>query len=406
MLPASGFFYYVLMFMMSVFTALTYLIDRVFSNRIKGPISTLIFPSLFVLMEFIVVSTNPSGSYGTLAHTQTSLTLQQIFSITGIWGLVFFITWSASMINWLWENNFERRKLNTAFIIYGIPTCALILFGQTRLAMDSEYETVRIASISKLKSDSSDQDSKSEFLENCIIAATSGAQIVFGTETAIVLQAEEEVEFLEKASAVAKTNRIFLGLPMHVIPKEFPIVLPENKIMWISPNGEEILTYHKAKPTSGEGDYGDDIIRYFDSPHGRIASAICFDLDFPSYIKQLNEKNIDILLVPGNDWKEISPYHTFVASSRAIEQGFNMVRATSNGLSAAFSFKGQLLSSRDDFKTIDPILYSDVPINGYRTIYSRLGDYFAWMCILFLLGSSTIITRSLILRKVGRRTTH
>ena len=399
-----GTFYYILMFMMSVFTALTYLIDRFFSKHIKGPVSTLVFPALFVLMEFIVVSTNPSGSYGTLAHTQTSITLQQIFSITGIWGLVFFITWSASMINWLWEHNFERGKLNIAFFIYGIPTCALVLFGQIRLTVNPEHETVRVASITKIKSNSSTQDSRSEFLENSTIAAASGARIVFGSETAVVVQAEEEDGFVEKARALARARSIFLGLPMQVIPPEFPERLPENKIVWISPNGEEIFTYHKARPTPGEGDYGDDTIRYFDSSYGRIASAICFDMDFPSYIKQVNEMDIDLLLVPGSDWKEISPYHTFVASSRAIEQGFNMVRATANGLSAAFTYKGQLLSSRDDFKTKDPILYSDVPTRGYRTVYSRLGDYFPWICILFLLGSSAIVTRSLILRKAVHRT--
>ena len=90
MMPTmSGFFYYFLMFMMSVFTSLTFLLDRVYTQKIKGIISTLVFPSAYVLMEFIVVSTNPSGSYGTLAHTQTSLPLLQIFSVTGIWGLVF-----------------------------------------------------------------------------------------------------------------------------------------------------------------------------------------------------------------------------------------------------------------------------------------------------------------------------
>jgi apolipoprotein N-acyltransferase len=95
MMPMSGFFYYFLMFMMSLFTALTFLIDRVYSQKLKGIISTLIFPSAYVFMEFIVVSTNPSGSYGTLAHTQTSLPLLQIISVTGIWGVVFIITWTS-----------------------------------------------------------------------------------------------------------------------------------------------------------------------------------------------------------------------------------------------------------------------------------------------------------------------
>ena len=103
--------------------------------------------------------------------------------------------------------------------------------------------------------------------------------------------------------------------------------------------------------------------------------------------------DIDIMLVPGNDWQEIAPYHTYVASARAIEQGFNMVRAASRGLSAAFNYKGQLLSSMNYYTTDDLILYSDLPTNGQKTIYSVLGDYFAWMCIIFLMIISAIFIK-------------
>jgi hypothetical protein len=114
-------------------------------------------------------------------------------------------------------------------------------------------------------------------------------------------------------------------------------------------------------------------------------------MDFPNLINQVADMGIDIMLVPGNDWEEITPYHTFVASARAIEHGFNLVRAASRGLSAAFSYKGEVLSSMDYFKTNDLILYSDVPTKGCRTVYSILGDYFAWLCILFFVIISVIL---------------
>lgn len=394
-IPMSGFFYYFIMFIMSVSTALTFLLDRVFTQKIKGIISTLVFPSAYVLMEFIVVSTNPSGSYGTLAHTQTSLPLLQIFSVTGIWGLVFIITWTSSIINWLWDYSFERSKINLAFLIFGVPFLAVIIFGQSRLFINDKNETVRIASINISKAalknrhnanvDSIAEKANDDFLTNCEIASSSGAKVVFGIETVISINKDLEDEFIKKAKVIAKKESIYLGLPMEVIPKDYPEVRPENKIIWISPEGQVLFTYHKAKPTPGEGNYGDGIIKYFDSPYGRISSTICFDMDFPSLISQVNKMNIDIMLVPGNDWQEITPYHTYVASARAIEQGFNMVRAASRGLSASFDYKGQILSSMDYFNTDDLILYSDIPTRGQTTIYSILGNYFAYLCIVFLL---------------------
>ena len=147
MMPIAGFFYYILMFMMSLFTSITYLIDRVYSQKVKGLISSLIFPSAYVIMEYIVVSTNPSGSYGTLAHTQSSLPLLQLVSITGIWGVSFLILWTASVINWLWDNSFERKHMLLVLLTYGIPFLSVILYGQFRLSTNIESNTVRVASI-------------------------------------------------------------------------------------------------------------------------------------------------------------------------------------------------------------------------------------------------------------------
>ncbi|MCD4697452.1 MAG: hypothetical protein K8S16_14555, partial [Bacteroidales bacterium] len=102
---------------------------------------------------------------------------------------------------------------------------------------------------------------------------------------------------------------------------------------------------------------------------------------------------IDIMLVPGNDWKEITPYHTYAASFRAIEQGFNLVRSASRGLSASFNYNGQVLSYQNYFTSKDTLFYSDVPMEGKRTIYAVIGDSFAWLCIVFFIIISVIFVK-------------
>jgi apolipoprotein N-acyltransferase len=423
MMPMSGFLYYVVMFMMSLFTSITFLIDRVYSQKIIGIVSSLVFPSAYVIMEYIVVSTNPSGSYGTLAHTQSYLPLLQLTSITGIWGVTFLIMWTASITNWLWDNSFEKKKIFLVFLVYGIPFISIILYGQFRLSTGTDSNTVRVASININKIflnkrydaidkiyekknwseyDIVSEQSNNDFLNYCHIAALSDAKIVFGIETVISLTKENEIGFLQKAKSVAKRDSIYLGLPTQVLLDSFPRVRPENKIIWISPEGKVLLTYYKAKPTPGEGAYGDGLLKYYDSPYGRISTSICFDMDFPGLINQLSNKNIDIMLVPGSDWPEITPYHTYVSSFRAIEHGFNMVRSATKGLSASFNYKGQLLSSMDYYKTNELILYSDIPTKGQTTVYSIFGDYFAWLCILFFVIISGIIIKGNITRNSKR----
>jgi len=90
---------------------------------------------------------------------------------------------------------------------------------------------------------------------------------------------------------------------------------------------------------------------------------------------------VDIMLAPSNDWKQIDPLHTHMAVFRAIENGFSLVRHTSNGLSMAVDYQGRILAQMDHFTTDDRVMISQAPTRGVATIYSRIGDAFAWLCV-------------------------
>ena len=403
MIPVSGFFYVVLMLMMGLFHTLPLLLDRLVASKIEGFWGTLLLPSAFVLMEFVVVSTNPSGSYGTLAHTQSCLPLLQVLSLTGIWGLTFLIIWPASALNWLWDHRSEQRRCLRAGMVFAGTMLLVLLFGAYRLSGGMEEKTVRIAAINLGKTDwenhynladrATREGVNASFLRSCDAAAASGARVVFGSELLLQLKAGDEAAFISQAQETARRNVLYLGLPLLVVPSGSGNEPPYNKILWISPAGELLFEYHKAKPTPGEGQYGDGVIRFFDSPFGRIGSAICFDMDFPSLIRQTDAMHLDLMLVPGLDWREITPYHTYVASFRAIEHGFSLVRSASQGLSAAFDPQGRLRSSSDFFATDEVIFYADVPMRGQRTLYALWGDAFAWLCMLILLLGTIVFVR-------------
>ena len=70
-----------------------------------------------------------------------------------------------------------------------------------------------------------------------------------------------------------------------------------------------------------------------------------------------------------------------MVSFRTIEQGFNLIRQTSQGLSAAFDYQGRRLAAMDDYQTTDYAMVSEIPTRGVWTIYARLGDWFAWVCL-------------------------
>jgi len=86
---------------------------------------------------------------------------------------------------------------------------------------------------------------------------------------------------------------------------------------------------------------------------------------------------------------------------RAIEGGFSLVRAASNGLSVATDARGVRLGSNDSFASPGTILYADAPMAGHVTMYAKYGDVFAYLCAIALAA----LTASAIGSAFRRRTT-
>jgi apolipoprotein N-acyltransferase len=125
----------------------------------------------------------------------------------------------------------------------------------------------------------------------------------------------------------------------------------------------------------------DGTIKTIETPYGTLAAAICFDLDFPAFLSQAAKAGTDVMLVPGYDSERIRPFHSEPALIRGIEGGYSVVRQVNEGTSMAADSKGRVLARQDYFMARDRLMLVDVPVQGKRTVYSYLGDWFAWISI-------------------------
>lgn len=405
MIPAPAMMYYMYILSFSIFIILPYIVDKWLSKKINGFAATLIFPIVSVIAEYIVaISSGNAGSWCSLAHTQDNLALLQFTSITGMWGLTFIIAWIGSTMNWFWDKRFEIKELKKSAILFSSIIISVFLFGQIRNSFfPSNSKTVRIASIIHNESlaDSSNftQDIKrlsafrnqtnqiqTKLFGLSLKAADEGAKIIFLHEASLLVLKDDEKDLVDRGCKLARDKNVYFGLSLLTVTKEFPKKPGEAKIVWIDPQGNVIWDFHKAYPTPSDPILpGEKNIKTFDSPYGRIASVICFDMDFPTFINQAGKKNVDIMLVPANDWRKITPYHANMSKLRAIENGFSMVRCTGRGLSLAVDYNGKVLNQLNYYQTEENIMISDVPIKGAKTIYAKLGDWFVWVCIIGLL---------------------
>jgi len=405
--------------------------DRALSPRLKGLGSTLIFPSAYVAVDYLIGFT-PIGTLFSLASTQfAATTLVQTASITGIWGISFLITWFASVVNYAWEHGFDlrlggsrvdssgldRRPTTTAGNPAGNPAAVfaaavllVLAYGSVRIAVPaSDVQTVRVAGITVehprnywalLDLGTPEEEVaryrqemrgiEEELFRQSTRAVEAGARIVFWAEGDGVVPADDLERFISRSGDFARTRGVYFAPA--ILELRYGTSLNYNQVLMFTPEGELAFTYQKTKswfPVDSDG-----VIKTIETPYGTLAAAICFDLDFPGFLSQAARAGTDIMLVPGYDSQRIRPFHTEPALIRGIEGGYSVVRQVNEGTSVAADSMGVVLARQDYFMTRDRLMLADVPIQGTRTLYSLIGDWFAWFSIaLFALLTGLAVYR-------------
>lgn len=72
--------------------------------------------------------------------------------------------------------------------------------------------------------------------------------------------------------------------------------------------------------------------------------------------------------------------HSRMATMRAIEEGFSLVRPTSFGISTVVDPYGRITASKDAYAGGGFTLRTKVPVHDTSTIYARVGDAFGYLC--------------------------
>ena len=415
-LPGAAFFGVVVA--MAATMALPFLADRLLAQHLPGLLSTLLFPVAWIALEFLGTRLNPYGTWGVLGYTQHgNLPLMQLASVTGIWGIGFLIAWFASVVNWAWDRQFDWGAIQNGILLYAAAWSLVMLAGGVRLAFAPEAPTVRVAGIGwpkgiiepsefmwVLAPDFTAAERKQVrekfgrlhdwFFERSRREVQAGAKIVVWPEGNLMVLKEDEGAVLERARRFAREHDIFLLMGMGTLDTGAARPV-DNKAVLVNPAGEVAYSYTKITAVPGfEASVnirGQGPIPVADTSYGRIVSPICFDLDFPQIIRQVGRSGADLMLVPASDYKDlrtVGQLHQRMAEFRAIENGVAIFRITRWGVSGAVDPYGRRLAAMDDFTAQDNVMVAQIPASaGLHTIYARIGDLFAWGCVVGLLAS-------------------
>lgn len=369
-----------------------YLIWDRLRQGIPDWLGNLVFAASMIAMEWAMYTFSPFSSLGVAAHSQlNNLPLLQTVSLFGVCGLSFLLYWFSAVVT----QGFIDRKFplyQTSFVaglvvlihIWGtfrienlsISPTATIAAIQTDFDWFGTPEIPTIEQRSKITDALFDRSTK---------AAKEGAKMVVWSEISNAISPKDEPELIKRGQAHAKLHGIHLVMSYLNILSMTPIKW-ENKYVWVNPKGEIVDTYLKHKPARPvePAVKGKGVPKVVETGFGKAAGAICFDFDFPQIGLALAQNGADFVFLPAADTLSVDPFHTQMASIRAIEGGYSVVRATRHGTSVGIGpygrFRGWLNANESNDKT----LIVKVPAKSIWTLYKTIGNVLPLINVLFL----------------------
>jgi apolipoprotein N-acyltransferase len=390
---------------------LPYLVDRMVTPRLASPLlRTLVFPTAVVGAEYLIGTATPIGTaLGSLATTQhENLPLLQLAAVTGGYGVSFLVAWLAPVANDAWERRLTWPRISTVALTFLGILGATLIGGTARLAFfPPTAETVRVAGVTWSREAHERADAMLEQFDSLrdavgrdpvavrnafalrnddLLASTArelvaGAEVVVWPEAGAMTLAADRAALLDRVGVLAAEHDAYIEVGMASVTGDPGLAGTTNEAVLVDPAGRVRWQYHKTHPIPflDRIEPGDGRVPTADTPYGRIANVICFDADFPALMRQAPD--VDLMLVPSNDWVEYGQTHTEKATLRAIENGYSLVRQDSRGLSRVIDPQGRTLAQADFFTTDQQTVVAQVPVTGIRTIYGAVGDVFAWSSI-------------------------
>src|SRR5437667_44399 len=171
----------------------------------------------------------------------------------------------------------------------------------------------------------------------------------------------------------AQGRRVFVYDKIHLVPfgeyEPFPLI---HRVV-ASVSGQVGGFYKGNKYVMGQLPVGN-----------RFGVFICYEAIFPGEVRRFAANGAQVFINISNDgWfgrSAAAEQHLRMARVRAVENRRWLVRSTNNGFTVSVDPYGRFFEPiPPDTRTAADLPYD---FRTYETIYTRFGDWFAWLCVL------------------------
>lgn len=377
-----------------------------FSRRHFHPILSSCFAaSSWVMLEIIRTYFLTGFGWNSLGYSQSSfIYIIQIADIVGVYGVSFIIIF-INMLLYYWIQDSKNKKYLVLSILIFI---LLLCYGFVRINKYSQTYGEKISvgvvqpNIDQYKKWN---DSYIEYIlqtleNNAKYFEKKDVDLIIYPETVLPGYLQSDIKLQKVVNNISVFSKLSLiGAPgfynesiynsIFAIKKDGTILNMHNKNHLVVfgefiPFRNLLAKYFGVLNSLGDFSKGKamQIFRYNNLV---IGATICSENFFPNLSRKLVVNGSKILTNHTNDawfFDSFAPYQHFVMNIfRAVENRKNIIVSANTGLSAVIDASGNVITKTTINQNISFI--SDAYQNEDLTIYDRIGDVFAYMCIVF-----------------------
>jgi apolipoprotein N-acyltransferase len=383
-------------------------------------------PPVWVAVELARAHALTGFPWANLGYSQYGfLPIIQVADLTGVYGVAFLIVLVNASLVELAENlagrlALARKPTLGSLKVASVTGLALALslgYGLFVLArpertVPAETPSLRFALLQgnipqDLKWDEAYQQETMNLYE-VLVAEVSGSgeppEFIVWPETATPFYLQQDGPLREQLVAMVRRSGTYHLIGSPAFERLDSAVAYYNRAYLVGPDGRLLDYYDKIHlvpfgeyvPLSsvlffvrrlayGVGDfYSGQRYTVFTIPKGRFGALICFEVIFPSLVRQFVLRGAQFLVNITNDaWfgrTAASAQHLSMAVFRAVENRVALIRAANTGITAAIDPFGRIVDSTGLF--VRTYITGSIPVvRSPGSLYTRLGDLFAFGCV-------------------------
>ncbi len=381
-------------------------------------------PALWTALELARTYVFSGFPWSLLGYTQyTALPVIQVAEFTGVYGLSFLIV----LVNAALAEFIVNRKRFIPLVAAGVVLALVLSYGVLQLRKPEAQGTFKVSVIQgNIEQDQKwDPAYEREVLDVyerlTLKAAKQRPDLILWPETAtpfyFTSPRESDQKRTHELERFVKSNHIPLlfGSPtVEFLPGR--VVHLRNSAFLLSPEGATLAEYHKFhlvpfgeyvplksvlffvdKMVEAIGDFqaGSEYtvmsVPVPDKKDVKVSTVICYEIIFPDLVRRFVDQGAAVITTITNDaWfgRTAAPYQHFsMAVLRAVENRVPIARAANTGISGFIDAKGNILQTSGIFVEAD--LMQALTPGSAKTFYTRYGDIFSYLCVIFTLALLT-----------------